>query len=111
MSNASTFDIHKKLRQLMKERNWSEYRLAKESGLSQSTIANIFRRNTMPSIQTIIAICDGLEISIAQFFSEGDFVELTAEEKTVLDVWHSMSYYQRQSFFAILQSTTQSPFR
>ena len=39
-------DTHSKLRQLMAERNWTAYRLAKESGLSESTLANIFKRNT-----------------------------------------------------------------
>ncbi len=32
-----------RLRQLLNERGWTEYRLAKESGLSESTIANIYR--------------------------------------------------------------------
>ena len=35
-------DTHSKLRQLMSERGWTAYRLAKESGLSESTLANIF---------------------------------------------------------------------
>ena len=39
-------DTHKRLRQLLNERGWTEYRLSKECGLSESTLANIFRRNT-----------------------------------------------------------------
>ena len=38
-------DTHSKLRQLMAERGWTAYRLAKESGLSESTLANIFKRS------------------------------------------------------------------
>ena len=40
-------DTKKRIRELMDERQWSEYRLAISSGLSQSTIANIFNRNTL----------------------------------------------------------------
>ena len=65
---------------LMRERGWTEYRLAKESGLSQSTIANLFQRNTIPSISTLESICTGFGITLAQFFSDGNFVELTDEQ-------------------------------
>ena len=50
-------DTHERLRQLLKERKWTEYRLAKKCGLSESTLANIFKRNTVPSIPTLEAIC------------------------------------------------------
>ena len=35
-------DVNGRIRQLMKERSWSEYRLAKMSGLSASTLSNLF---------------------------------------------------------------------
>ena len=38
-------DTLERLRQMLMERNWTEYRLAKESGLSDSTIKNIYKRN------------------------------------------------------------------
>ena len=46
-------DVLQRIRELMEERGWSSYRLAVASGLSQSTIANMFRRNTVPSIPTL----------------------------------------------------------
>ena len=36
-------DTHARLRRLLDERGWTAYRLAKESGLSESTLANIFK--------------------------------------------------------------------
>lgn len=61
-------DAKERIQNLMKERNISEYRLAKLSGLSQSTISNIFVRNTAPTIPTVEAICAGLGITLSQFF-------------------------------------------
>lgn len=61
-------DTKQRIRELMRERNWTEYRLAIASDLSQSTIANIFNRNTIPSVSTLEAICKGLGITMAQFF-------------------------------------------
>lgn len=72
-------DVLGRLRQLLDERGWTEYRLSKECGLAQSTIGNIYRRNTIPSLETIETICKGFGISVAQFFAENDFVELTPE--------------------------------
>ena len=70
-------DAKARIKELMAERNWSEYRLAIASGLSQSTVANIFNRNTTPSVATLESICAGFGITLAQFFAEGDMVELT----------------------------------
>lgn len=54
------------------ERGWTIYRLAQESGLSQTTISNIFKRNNQPSLPTVNAICDACGITLAQFFTEND---------------------------------------
>ena len=57
-------DAKARIRELMAERKWSEYRLAIASGLSQSTVANIFNRNTTPSIATLESICAGFGITL-----------------------------------------------
>lgn len=82
-------DAKARIKELMAERNWSEYRLAIASGLSQSTVANIFNRNTTPSVATLESICAGFGITLAQFFAEGDMVELTEEQKEMFSAWSS----------------------
>lgn len=79
-------DANERLRQLLKERGWTEYKLSKECGLAQSTIGNIFRRNTVPSISTIETICKGFGITLSQFFAETDMVELTPDTKELFMV-------------------------
>ena len=88
-------DAKARIRELMDERNWSEYRLAIASGLSQSTVANIFNRNTTPSVSTLESICEGFGITLAQFFAEGDMVELTEEQKEMFAAWSSLSKDQK----------------
>ncbi len=97
-------DVHAKLRLLMKKRGWSEYRLAKECGLSQSTLANIFRRNTMPSITTLEAICNGFGITISQFFAEGDMIELTGDLKRLFDSWVGLTPKQKQAVLLMVEN-------
>lgn len=95
-------DTHKRLQQLLKERGWTEYRLAKNCGLSESTIANIFRRNTVPSIATLEAVCNGFGITMSQFFAEGEMVELTPELKELFDNWLSLTPAQKKALMQML---------
>ena len=88
-------DAKARIRELMAERKWSEYRLAIASGLSQSTVANIFNRNTTPSVATLESICAGFGITLAQFFAEGNMVELTEEQKEMFAAWSSLSKDQK----------------
>jgi len=90
-------DAKMRIRELMKERQWTEYRLAIASGLSQSTVANIFNRNTTPSISTLEAICGGFGITLAQFFAEGDLVELNAEQQEMFNTWCSLTKEQKEA--------------
>jgi transcriptional regulator with XRE-family HTH domain len=90
----------------MTERNWSEYRLARESGLSQSTIANIFRRNTVPGVSTLELVCVGFGITLAQFFCEGNMVELSNEQKELFDQWVTLTREQKQLLSELITSWT-----
>ena len=97
-------DTHERLQQLLKERGWSEYRLAKSCGLSESTIANIFRRNTLPSIATLETICGGFGITLSQFFAEGEMVELTPELKELFDGWAYLTPEQKDAVASVIKA-------
>ncbi len=94
-------DIHKRISQLMEEHGWTKYRLSKQCGLSEATIVNIFRRNAVPSIYTIEAICNGFGITISQFFAEDESVELSPELRELFDAWLFLTPTQKA---AILQT-------
>ena len=76
-------DAQKQIKKLMEERGWTDYRLAKESGLSHSTVTNMFNRNNAPTLPTLEAVCRAFGITLAQFFSEGNPLELTEEQQTL----------------------------
>ena len=92
-------DTLTRLKELLEQRGWSEYRLAKESGVSQTTIGNIFRRNTDPTVSTLENICRGFGITLSQFFADGDIVELTPEMKLkrLIDSWLVLSPRQKEA--------------
>ena len=95
-------DTHKRLQTLLDERGWSKYRLSKECGLSESTLANIFRRNTEPSIVTLEASCRGFGITLSQFFAEGEMVEITPELQEVFENWMLMTPEQKSTLLQLM---------
>ncbi len=56
----------------MLARGWSEYKLAQKSGVAQSTINSLFRKNNNPSISTLESICAAFGITLSQFFAQGE---------------------------------------
>ncbi len=97
-------DTNEKLRQLLNEHGWTYYRLSKNSGLSESTITNIFKRNTIPSIPTLEQICQGFGITLAQFFADGDMVELTPDLKRIFDGWATLTIKQKEAVMQMIDA-------
>ncbi|MBO4558608.1 MAG: helix-turn-helix transcriptional regulator [Lachnospiraceae bacterium] len=97
-------DIIKRIEDLVRERGWSDYRLAAESGLSASTIANMHRRNTIPSIATLEAICRAFGITVSQFFEDDlDIVHLDKDQKELFMKWKGLTDSQKQLIMALIQ--------
>ncbi len=68
--------------ELCKQNHITVNKLSTISGLTQSTLNNIVSgRNNSATISTIKKICDGLEISILDFFSSDLFNDLEQEIK------------------------------
>ena len=68
--------------ELCKENEITVNKLATVSGITQSTLSNIVSgRNNSTTISTIKKLCDGLNISICEFFQSKLFEDLEQEVK------------------------------
>lgn len=57
-------------------------KLATESGVAPSTIKNIlYGKSTNPGIVTLKKLCDGLDVSLIEFFNTEEFAALEQEIK------------------------------
>lgn len=101
-------DTNERLRKMLDERSWSYYKLSKFSGLSESTVTNIFKRNTVPSIPTLELICKGFGITLSQFFADGDMVELTPDLKQIFDGWSNLTPKQKQAVMQVIDAMKNS---
>ncbi len=95
-------DVLQRIRELMEERGWSSYRLAVASGLSQSTIANMFRRNTVPSIPTLEYLCNGFGISLSEFFTGYEDPQLLQERTLLVEKWDRLNEVQKETLLHIM---------
>lgn len=72
--------VRKRILQLCSQRNLSVNKLCTISGVTQSTVNNIVSgRNNTATITTIKKLCDGLGISILDFFDCDLFSDLEQE--------------------------------
>ena len=80
----------KRIKELMEKNGYNTYRLAKQSGISLSTLSSMFEHNTEPRIETLEKICSACNISVAQFF-ERSSRDLSKEQDEILKIFDTLS--------------------
>lgn len=84
--------ITNRIKELCDKKQMSMYALSKKTGISQSSLSNLMKRGSTPTFYTLDRICDGLGITLPQFFSEDmGRLELSSEQKKVLETWESLT--------------------
>ena len=99
-------DISRRLRFLLSARRLSARKLAQIAGLPQTDIYPVVNGNRSPQIRTLKRICDGLGISLSEFFSDnfGDKEEalwgISSEEHRFLMGWRKLGLTERKRLFS-----------
>ena len=94
-------DTKQRIKELMHERGWTMYELAKRSGIAQTTLTNMWNRNTEPSIPTLTEICKAFDITLSQFFAEGKSIELTPKQCEFFKYWCCLTEEQQDLLLAL----------
>ena len=99
-------DTQRRIKELMEERKWTDYRLAKESNLSHSTVTNMymFNRNNAPTLPTLEAVCRAFGITLAQFFAEGEEAQLTEDQQILFSKWSTLTDRQKQILLELMDA-------
>ena len=93
-------DTQKRIRELMEERRWTDYRLAKEANLSHSTVTNMFNRNNAPTLPTLEAVCRAFGITLA----EGEEAQLTEDQQKLFSKWSTLTDRQKQILLELMDA-------
>ena len=97
-------DTQKRISELMEERNWTDYRLAKEANLSHSTVTYMFNRNNAPTLPTQEEVCRAFGITLAQFFAEDEETPLTQEQQNLFSKWSTLTDRQKQILLELMDA-------
>lgn len=72
--------VRRRILALCDERGLSVNKLSIQCGVTQSTVNNIVSgRNKSTTVSTVKKICDGLDITITEFFDDELFADLEQE--------------------------------
>ena len=96
-------DVLLRIKTLMEARGWTAYRLASEAGLTESTIQNLFRRNGIPTLPTLEAVCSAFGITLSQFFADDHMVECTPEIKRLMEAWTPLPQEQKEAYLKLME--------
>ena len=93
-----------RINELLKLRNWTMYRLAKEADIPYSSLNSLFQKNNQPTLSTLEKICAGFRISLADFFAEDNksyspSVDYTDEDMQLIISVHELPKKDRQLLF------------
>jgi transcriptional regulator with XRE-family HTH domain len=99
-------DVLARIIELRDARNWTEYQLAEKSGMAQSTISSWYRKRMLPTIPSLEKICDAFDITLSQFFLEGEenTVTLTPEQAKLIDCAVKLTPDQFQALLSFLDT-------
>ena len=98
-------DIIERIKELRDERGWSTNRLALEAELTQSTVAALLTKsNSLPSLDTLMHLCDAFGMTLAQFFTEEEESELVSpQEKALLEQYRKLSEQKRKAVLTLIE--------
>ncbi len=98
------FNVLDRITELRESRGWSLNQLSAKAGLPEATLRLDFKRGTEPTMPTICAVCEGLNISLAEFFTTGEIPKiLTQREMTLLHLWEKQPEHKQDAVLVLLQ--------
>lgn len=97
-------DIRERIHLLKKERQWSDYKLARQAGIPQSTLTNLTSRGNDPTLQTLSKIAVAFNMTLLELLDfDNNMVSLTDENKEFIHCLRRMTPIQRENLLMLLK--------
>ena len=100
-------NVLEKVKKMQKDRGWSTYKLAYEAGLTQSTLSNMFTRETCPTVETLEKICEAFGITLSEFFeTDENVISLNKNETLLIKKYRTLTEKEKRSVTTLIESLT-----
>lgn len=107
------FIVNQHIVEICKQRNLSIYKLAKMSDMPYSSLNNMIKHRHVPTIYNLMKICNGLNISLSQFFAGiEDNVNnnvLPSEQQDVLSLWNLLDSKSKEFALVYMKGLAHLP--
>ena len=94
-----------RIKKICADNNWTPYRFAQITGIPYSSINNMFKRNTDPTINTLCRMCYALNITLSEFFSDSniEIFPIDEELKPLLSKYNDFSELEKAQVKTYIQ--------
>lgn len=97
--------IGSRIMELCKRHHMSKYRLSQLTGITQTALSNIIKKESLPTLVTLEKICDAFGITMAQFFAgDKNVPDLTEEQREIIDIWSDADSEKRKLILTLIRS-------
>ena len=97
-------EIKEKIDVMRKARGWTLSRLAKEIGLSTTSVYNWYNeKNTNPSREAIEDVCAAFGVSVAEFYADVETDKLTEKELRLLQLFREIPDKNKDKALSMLE--------
>lgn len=88
--------VIRRIDELCKVNGLSRYRLGQLTGIAQSSLSTMMNGKTLPSLGTLDRLCEGLGISIFDFFNfDTKKVTVKSQEHIMMQYWNRLDDKQK----------------
>jgi len=99
--------VKNKIRVLTAKKGITIYELSKQSGVSEACIRNWYsKRNYQPSLDSLVNICEVLDLSLSQLFVAEDenFYPVNEESKKFLNCFLALNVNTKKHILGIMEA-------
>lgn len=100
-------DIAKRIKDLRELKELSIYDMTVRTGLSHSCILKIENGQRQPNLNTLTKLCEGMDVTIGEFFADESTAVLNDQERTVVKAMKKLTKKQRDAVVKLLNSMTE----
>lgn len=93
-----------RIKELMKAKGLSIFKLTELAGLSENTIYNWYNKGSEPSIHALKAICPFLDVSLAFLLSENENDIKTYQEIDLVKYFRNLSEDKKEALLNLIKT-------
>lgn len=100
-------DIAKRIKDLRELKELSIYDMTVRTGLSHSCILKIENGQRQPNLNTLTKLCEGMGVTLGEFFADESTQTLNDKERTVIKAMKELPSKQVDAVVKLLLSMTE----